>query len=409
VKEITLTLESVAHRGQAIAHYGGEVVFVPLGIPGEIVLAQVYQRRRGVLWAQIRRVIEPSPWRVEPRCSYFGECGGCHWQHVAYERQLFLKQQIVRDQLRRIGGIQDPPVRPTVGMANPWRYRNRVRLHVGQRGKVGYFAMRSHEVIEVTDCPIAHPSLRTQWPLAEELARLGAQQVVLRCGVHTSDRLVLMEGGLPAGVPKGWPDDVNLVQRRRRRTSPIVIRGKGYMYESLLGRKFRISALSFFQNNTIQTEKMIQLATGAVGADDGILLDAYSGVGTFSLLLAKRFSSVIGIEQSSWAIADALANARERHVRFVQGAIERVLGPTVAHCDVLLLDPPRVGCSPKALQSLLDRAPRKIIYISCDPATLARDIARIRERGYILCSVQPIDLFPQTFHIEALAVLQRPG
>jgi 23S rRNA (uracil1939-C5)-methyltransferase len=389
-ERVRLRLTDMAYEGHALARRDDEVVFVEYGLPGEDVEAELYKRQGGVAHGRVVEVFEASPDRIEPPCPYFGMCGGCHWQHISYGRQLELKQHVVKEQLRRIGKFEVQPVRETVPAEDPWHYRNHVRLSAGRHGDIGFVRRGSHRFLPVESCLIAHPAIN------EIIARLqgkaaGLHQVEIRVGANTGDLMV--------------------VQDMRDREPSMPAPGRVYT-EALLSRRFQVSAPSFFQSNTRQAEKLAEIVRERLelGGDE-LLLDAYAGVGTFAALFASDAREVIGIEESPAAVADARVNlAGLPNVRYLEGKVEEVLPSLEAQPDAVILDPSRVGCHPAVIDAILRMAPPKLVYVSCDPATLARDLRLLADGGYELLDVTPVDMFPQTYHIESVSNLRlRPG
>ncbi|MEX0684159.1 MAG: class I SAM-dependent RNA methyltransferase [Dehalococcoidia bacterium] len=386
-----LTLSDMAFEGGVVAGHEDRTVFVDYGLPGERVIAEIERERAGVLFGRVVEVLEASPDRVEAPCEYFGECGGCQWQHVSYERQLELKRQIVSDQLRRIGRFEDAPVSPTVGAENPWGYRNHVRFTAKSRGEIGFVRRGTHRFLRIDRCLIADQWVNDVIPLLQGKAG-GLHQVAIRRGVNTGEVLVQPDlASIGAPVPSG----------------------QKYYHEELLGHRFRISSPSFFQTNSPQAERLIRLAEeGLHLQSEDTLADAYAGVGTFAVVLASRVKRVIAIEESSAAVADAAVNAAgSPNIEYYCGKVEDVLSELLDEIDALILDPPRAGVHPAALQAVLRKAPSRIAYVSCDPATLARDLRLLVDglsdgAHYELLDVTPVDMFPQTHHIECVASLR---
>jgi 23S rRNA (uracil1939-C5)-methyltransferase len=390
--------------GQALGRHKGKVVFVPFAVPGETVRAHIIEDRKRWSRATLLGMLEPSPQRVDPPCPYFGECGGCHWQHIAYGAQLAYKRQILVDQLRRVGHIDDPPVLPALGMAEPWFYRNHVQFALTERGQIGFQAARSHDVVPVEHCLLLHPllddlhaALDVDWP---ELRRL-----LLRAGLNTGEQMVIMETG--EDEPPELEVDIPLscVLRLGDSTELILI-GQGFYHEALRERPFRVSAGSFFQVNTAQAEKMLDVVQRYLdpGADD-TLLDVYCGVGTIGLSVQERVGRVIGVEEHPTAIQDAEANAGDVDtVTLIEGQAETVLPRLDERVTLAVIDPPRQGNKPQVLDALLRLAPRRLVYVSCNPSTLARDAVQLVQGGYGLVEVQPVDMFPQTHHVESVSL-----
>lgn len=418
VEPIQVELTDAAFGGEAFGHLpDGRVVFVPRGLPGERALVRVQQERRDFARAEVALIEQSAPGRVAAPCPYFSAgCGGCSWQHADYALQLRLKERIVADQLRRIGHFEDAAelVRPAIGMLDPWHYRNQARFTVGRRfGEMCFTYRSSHRLLRVDHCWIVHPTINAILEAAQgRLDSLGRRihQVSIRVGANTNQLLVS-----PA-LPE----------------VPAVESGQPFFEEELLGRRFRLEPPSFFQVNTRREARSVPAAVARTWLPlpvDGLsmaevlallvldrlepetgafIVDAYSGVGTFALLLAPLVGEVVGIEEARSAIRDAAYNGRDLpNARFIQGKTEAVLPHLDQRPDGVVLDPARVGCHPDVLQALLSSRPRRVVYVSCDPSTLARDLRVLVDGGYALREVQPLDMFPQTYHVECVATLTR--
>ncbi|GAB4405610.1 MAG: 23S rRNA (uracil(1939)-C(5))-methyltransferase RlmD [Anaerolineales bacterium] len=402
----TLRIESLAHLGAGIARDGGKVVFVPYTVPGDVVRARVIEDKPRFARAVVEEVLEPSPHRVEPLCPYFGDCGGCQWQHIAYPMQTQYKSRIVGEQLEHVGKLAGVAVRETVGMADPWGYRNSARLTVGPDGALGFQRAESHEVVAVEDCLILHPLLRELLrTLDVEFPELTA--LTLRAGIRTGERLVVLEtaGDEPPEIEVDIPVSCALALEDGRAATLI---GATAIHEVVAGRRYRISPTSFFQVNTLGAERLVEVVAQALEPQGWErLLDLYCGVGLFGLSLAGRVGEVVGVESAPSAVADALANAEGMdNVTLVEGPAEEALPALEGGFDLAVVDPPRGGMDPVALRALVEKRPRRIAYVSCEPTTLARDCAALVSAGYRLRWVQPVDMFPQTYHIESVALLE---
>jgi 23S rRNA (uracil1939-C5)-methyltransferase len=387
--QLRLSFTDMAFQGGAIARHDGQVVFATYGIPGEEALVEVERRSKDYLMGRVVKVLSPSPHRVEPPCPYFGTCGGCQWQHIAYPFQAELKADIVRQQLRRIGKFQEPPVAATIAMADPWHYRNHARFSVNRQGHLGFVSLLRRRFVRIDHCLIMHPRINGVLERLQGKCS-GLHQVAIRYGVRTGQALIhpsLKE--IDDSIPSG-------------QTS---------YEEEFLAHRFRISAASFFQTNILQAEVLTEvvrqkLAPPAAGQ---LLLDAYAGVGTFAVVLAPYVTTVVAIEESPAAVADAVINqAGINNIVFYQGKVEHILPELRERPDAAILDPPRVGCHPQAIAAVLNLAPARLVYVSCDPATLARDLRALCSGGYHLEEVQPVDMFPHTYHIECVATLALP-
>jgi len=427
----TLHLTAIAHGGEALGRHAGKVVFVPYAIPGETVRVQAVKEKARWARAQLLEVLDPSPDRVEPPCPYFGpgRCGGCQWQHIAYPRQLVLKQEIVRDQLTRLGHLPDPPVQPTRAVGEPWGYRNHVQFAVDPQGRIGFYAAGSHEVIPVEGCLLLHPLL-DELLAALELELPELTRLSLRAGIATGEQMVILETRRDA-APELEVDVPLSCVLLRRRGPPLILVGNGYIEEEVAGHRYRVSAGSFFQVNTAGAEALVETVAAYLepGPDD-CLLDAYCGVGLFGLALAERVAEVVGIEEDPDACFDFLWNAEAmglENVTLIEGPVEEVLAAWMAAAQVpaeqpsdddqqaapasfgkeinlAVVDPPRRGMGAEVVAALTRLEPRRVAYVSCDPATLARDAQAFVQAGYRLVEVQPVDMFPQTYHVESVGL-----
>ena len=386
-ERVTLQLDDIAFEGGALAHDGPRIVFAEYGIPGETVSVELLRSRAGVAMGRVVAVLKSSPDRVDAPCPYFGACGGCQWQHITYPRQLTFKEHIVREQLRRIGRFINPPVSPAVAAENPWGYRNHLRFTAKRRGEVGFVQRGSHRFLRVDHCLIADDHVNDALPGLQGKCG-GMHQLTFRVGVNTDEMLV-------------HPD--------LKAIETSIESGQRFYHEEILGRRFRISGASFFQTNTAQTERLVGLVRDGLDlGENETLVDAYAGVGTFAVILAPLVHRVVAIEESAAAVDDAMVNiAGMPNIQYYKGKVEELLPQISEPADVLILDPPRQGCDAKALEAVIQMAPNRIAYVSCDPSTLARDLRILVDGGFELREVTPVDMFPQTHHIECVATLRR--
>jgi len=399
----TVKLTDIAHGGDAVGTVDGKVVFVPFGIPGETVRVEVIRQYARHLSARLVQVVEPSADRVKPPCPHFSACGGCQWQHIAYKRQLELKRQVVQMQIERIARLK-VEVLPVIGMPEPWAYRNNVQYKLSSSGELGFMAYHSNDVVPISECWIAHPQLE-DLAGAFDLEDTPLSGITLRVGAGTGEALVLFEGEEEPDISVDFPVSCVFL---RQDGGVRVLAGENSFHERLNQRLWRISAPSFFQVNTQQAERLVQEVLTRLPDGGTTLVDAYCGVGTFALSLAERFERVIGIEVSPWAIEDALANqVAEHNVTFYEGGTEELLPGLLPVDSAVVLDPPRAGCAPTVLQTLIAAQTRQIVYVSCDPATLARDLGILARAGYQVGAVQPIDMFPQTGHVETVVLMTK--
>ncbi len=412
-QELVLHLEGIAHGGESLGRHEGKVVFVPYAIPGETVRARIVTEKRSWARAALVEVLEPSPDRVEPPCPYFGpdRCGGCQWQHIAYERQLTLKQEVVIDQLRRIGKMADPPVRPTLAVGAPFGYRNHMQFTVAPDGRLGLLKADSRHVIPVDACLLLHPSLADVYD-ALELAWEGLRRVVLRCGVNTGERMVIFETD-EEEMPELEVDIPISIVLHRKGKAPFPLVGLPYIHEVVAGKRFRVSSDSFFQVNTAGAEALVRLVREFLAPKGHeTLLDLYCGVGLFGFSLAEEVGLVVGIDASESAMEDAAFNAQElglENVALHEGPVEEVLEALWEPADLAVMDPPRAGAGKTVCEHLRRLRVRRLAYVSCDPATFARDATYLTALGYRLRVVQPVDMFPQTYHVETVSLWEWEG
>lgn len=445
-QSIEVAIHGLGHDGEGVGRYEGLTVFVPGGAPGDRLAVRVIEVKKSYARASLERVVEPSPHRVTPSCPVVGECGGCQLQHIAYDAQLDLKRQQVVDALERVGKLTDVTVHPTLGMEEPRSYRNKAQFPVGYRaGRVvaGFFAPGTHRIVDIDQCEIQHPLGNQIMQEVKALARIYGvriyderthtgilRHIVARVGRGTGEGMaVLVTNGrefphgeeIAAGLMERIPGLVSVVQNINPiQTNVIlgresrVLAGKEHITDYIGDLKFNISPVSFFQVNPAQTEVLYGTALAYAGlTGKETVLDIYCGIGTISLFLAKQAREVIGIEWVREAVADARENAERNgvsNVRFITGdaAVEVPrLAEEGVRADVIVLDPPRKGSDEPVLEAMARVRPERIVYVSCNPASLARDLGRLQALGYRTLEVQPVDMFPQTAHVECVARLVR--
>lgn len=446
---IDVELTDLAYGGDAVGRYEGRVLFVPGGIPGERVRVEIIEERRGHARANLLEILRPSSDRVDPPYPLLLGCG-CQWQHIAYPAQLTWKAHIVRQLLVRIGKQPDAVVHPTIGIptdVSPWQYRNIALFSVGPAGEVGFKMTDSHDIQDLEECPLLHPALDMVYQrvrsklikyFGESLGEMiqgftirgaigavntaepnSVKAVPTLLSLHARPGSAMIEAPqqLAHELMTITPGIVGVIIERVGGRYGRVVDGQEFLTDMVLGYHFRVSADSFFQVNLMQTAVLIEQAIQMLELQHtDVVLDGYSGVGLFSAFLASRASRVVAIESQPSAVIDARANAplnNQNNITTLEGTLERILGQIHyrhERLDIALVDPPRAGCHPKALQALQVLGPRAICYVSCDPSTLARDIATLCSSGrYRLVAAQPIDMFPQTYHIESVALLARVG
>jgi 23S rRNA (uracil1939-C5)-methyltransferase len=414
---LNLKFETMAHGGEAIARdENGRVIFVPYAIAGETARVEIVEAKRGFARGRVVELLEASAERITPRCPHFPPdpisslrspfCGGCQWQHIAYRAQLEFKTQIVREQFARVAKMPEANILPTRPARREWFYRNNMQFVLNDDGALCLQAPDSHTPVPIEQCFIMHPALG-EMKQTLELDPDSFTGVTLRVGENTGDHFIILESDDDT-VPEIETDEpVSIAYACGDVTVPLV--GKTFLSERVGARTFEISPNAFFQVNTPMAEELIRRVENILAprADD-VLLDAYGGVGLFGLSLASRVARVIEIEENPYALENAQANAADlNNVEFHAGRVEHILPKLDANIELAIVDPPRAGLDRFALDALTAKRPRTIAYVSCDPATLARDAARLVQQGYTLESVQPVDMFPQTYHIECVAAFRR--
>jgi 23S rRNA (uracil1939-C5)-methyltransferase len=407
----TLELTDMAHGGAALGRHEGKVIFVPYALPGETVHVEITDDHERYAHAQLLEVLKPSPDRVPPPCPYFGPqgCGGCQWQHAAYEAQVRYKTEVVADQLSRIGRFDDPPVEPTLPDETGWAYRNRARFHPAPDVGLGFLAADRHEVVPVDFCLIIHDLLSELYE-SLDLNLPDLEAMTLRAGIATGDQMLIFEMAEdePPSVVLDIPASCVILLSDGIHANLV---GQNYIVESVAGRDYRVSAPSFFQVNTRQAERLVALVLDFLDLQGGeVVLDGYAGVGLFTLPLAERAGLVVAVEQHPSAVEDLLENTAElENVEVVEGPVDAVVDDLSGPYDAAVVDPPRAGLERETVQALVAAEPRRLVYASCDPATLARDGRQLANAGYHLETVQPVDMFPQTFHVESVSLWVKGG
>jgi len=382
----------------------GRAVFVPYTLPGEQVRVELVEEKRGFARARLLDVLKPSPDRIAPHCIHYGVCGGCQYQHTDYANQLRLKQLIVRDQLERIGGIVNPPVEAVVPSPADWNYRNTVQFHLTGEGRLGYQGWGTHTVVPITECHLPEAALNEVWPQLDLEPLPGVERIELRLGA--GDEILMAVESDEATAPE-LNIEMPISAVHLSPAGKLILAGDDYLIMEVLGRAFKVSAESFFQVNATQAEAIIKHLLDILPlSKNTTLLDVYCGVGLFSTFLAPRVKRCMGVELSPSACEDYAVNLDEfDNVELYVGSAEQVLPGLDVKPNVVLVDPPRAGIDRTALDAILQLRPQTIAYVSCDPATLARDLKRLIAGGYQLQRVTPFDMFPQTYHVETVVLL----
>ncbi len=457
-EETVIDIIGMNHDGEGVGRANGYTLFVQGALPGETVRVRVMKTKKQYGYAKLLEIVKASPDRVSAPCPIYDQCGGCQIQHMSYAGQLAWKRQLVVDNLQRIGklnvlvedeeGAEQQGIRvlPTMGMDEPWRYRNKAQVPIGaaEGGLVGgFYAKGSHRIIDMDTCLIQHEhndevvakvkEIGSHFGISaynEETGRGLLRHVVVKKAFRTGEMmLVLVTNGRDIPYKEDWigsireaiPHVASICQNvNKKQTNVIfgdetrVLWGRDVIYDYIGDVQFAISARSFYQVNPVQTEvlygKTVEYA-GLSGKET--VIDAYCGIGTISLFLAQHADQVYGVEIVPEAIEDARSNAllnEIKNVKFEVGASEDVIPlwkEQGIEADVIVVDPPRKGCDPRLLDTILEMKPERVVYVSCNPSTLARDLRVLEDGGYRTVEVTPVDMFPHTVHVESVAMLVR--
>ena len=433
--ELLLSIEKLVYGGDGLAHADGSTVFVPYVLPGEQVRAGIKSKKKKLTWANLVEVTSPAAHRVKARCPHFQTCGGCHYQHIDPAEQLRLKKEILRETLSRLGGISwDGPIQEH--SAEPYGYRNRAQWAVREAKPraIGYFLPESSVIVPIDECPVLSPTLTKTFAQLQEMARSGVlPEKVLEIEAFADsrdekislnvafERFTKPAATLMAAMRGALPQIESLLLLDQK-TNRFELSGPGFLFHEAGGFQFRVSHLSFFQVNRFLIEDMLRTMTA--GAQGQLALDLYAGVGFFTLPLTRTFQKVVSVDANLAATRDLYANAEAAGVTITSHNehAEQFLRKTQEKPDFVSLDPPRSGLGAEAAAKLAELGAPEIVYLSCDPSTLARDLAvltgsvkkgaapdadRSNAPRYEITEVHLFDLFPQTFHIETLVRLRR--
>jgi len=392
----------MAHGGEAVARRDGKAHFVAGSMPGEVIEASIVEDRGSWARAALVRIIEPSPKRREPPCEYADVCGGCQWQFADAATQRAWKRNTVVSQLRHIGRIEDPTVHNTITVGPELGYRNRMDFHVVD-GRPGLYRPSSHDIVHLEHCPLLVPELQEVYGRLGDLN--GVRRLTLRCGTRTGDLLAIVEGSLPDSA-ESW--GVPVVVRKGDRVQSAI--GEPILREIVAEVTFSIPVDGFFQINTPGAEALVEIVAQALEVEEGdTLLDGYCGVGLFGATVGRSADRVIGIESNPNTVAAARKNLDAVHIdhNIVSGSFSKDIESLDEYWDVAIVDPPRKGLGQQGVDAVTSAMPRRIVYVACDPASLARDAKTLAESGYDFVEATPIDLFPQTYHVETVARFDR--
>jgi 23S rRNA (uracil1939-C5)-methyltransferase len=441
---IDVVFEDMTHDGAGVAKVDGYPIFVPNGLPNERAKVKVIKVNKGYGIGRLMELYEKSPYRVEIPSTDIHKYGGCQLEHISYEGQLKFKENQVHQVLNRIGKLSNVKVHPILGMDHPWYYRNKAQVPVGEKdGKLiaGFFKPRSHEIVDTNESLIQLPEINEAIQVVKDLCndlKISAyneeqhkgvlRHIMARYGKQTGELMVVIitrtadipnKEQLIAGIVERLPKVKSIIHNvNSKRTNVIlgektkVLWGNEVIYDYIGDIKFAISALSFYQVNPVQTKVLYDKALeyAALTGEESII-DAYCGIGTISLFLAQKAKQVFGVEVVPEAIEDAKRNAELNQILnadFAVGEAEVVIPKWYQEgntADVLVVDPPRKGCDEALLQTIIEMKPKKVVYVSCNPATLARDLRILEDGGYQTLEVQPVDMFPHTTHVECVSQL----
>lgn len=403
-----LELEAMAHGGSALGRHNKRTIFVPYTIPGERIRARIVQDRGRVAFAEGLTLLDASADRVYPRCKHFGpgKCGRCHWQHIDYAAQLLLKQDVLADQLARIGGFEDADVQPLIPSPQQWGYNYHMTLVASEDGKPGFVSSGGESIFSIEECHILHPDL---WALYESLDLQfdGLRRMTLQLGSDGKPMLILtMANDTAPELETDMPTSVNMLLEDNE---PVNLIGDSHSHYTIENRGFRVTAGGYFRPNLSQLSNLVSIVQDGLDLIGGeAILDLYGGVGVYSAFIAGRVGLVTLVESYPPSATDAEENLAEfENVDIIEGSVEDVLPELDERYDVAIIDPPSEGMTTDALDALVSMKIPRLVYVSSDPATLARDAKRLAAQGYQLLSVQPVDLAPQTYFIDTVAVLER--
>jgi 23S rRNA (uracil1939-C5)-methyltransferase len=440
-----ILINNVSHQGEGIGRVENFAVFVPGAIKGEKIEVKITEIRKNFARGELEKIILPSLNRVKPPCSVFNLCGGCHLQHINYKKQLEMKKEIVENVLSRIGN-QNIDVMPIIGMEIPWRYRNKGHFHLARENEnitLGFYQSKSHDLVPVSQCLLFSQNINSLIKyLEKELTRQkitiynhktdkgNFRGIVLRESKYTGEIMIIfitreerwyLDENFLNNLIIAFPQVVSLCQNINKNPKMAlfgkdfrILKGKTFIEDHIDSFKFKISPSSFFQVNVLQTEilyKKILEYANLSGKET--VIDSYSGTGTISIYLAGKAKKVYGLELQKGAVRDAWANGELNNLsnlKFFSGKAESWLYKWIQRdekAEVIVIDPPRRGCSREVLKNIIKIKPEQILYVSCDMPTLARDIKYITQNGYNIEEVQPIDMFPHTSHIECLVHLTK--
>ncbi|MCD6576563.1 MAG: class I SAM-dependent RNA methyltransferase [Anaerolineaceae bacterium] len=402
--EHIIKISSLVYEGFGLGRLpDGKAVFIPYVLPGETVRIRIREEKKRFAFGELIEIIEKNENRISPRCKHFGQCGGCHYQHIPYELQLRYKQEIFIEQMRRMGGIEKVFVEKTIPSSQEWHYRNTLQFHLTPNGELAFMDTVQAHPFKVEECFLPMAEISKIWPLLAFEKENGITRIEIR--QNETDDILLKLRGNQASIPDiEITSSISVVHTNFN--DQVVIAGNEFLILSLLDKAFRVSAGSFFQTSFVGAEVLVDTVREMAEGLNGTLMDLYCGVGLFSSFLADSFDQIIGIEVSKSACSDFAFNLdRYEHISLYEETVERALPAINISPDCVVLDPPRKGMNRFALDALVEKKAPVLIYISCNPSTLARDVKRLMRSGYLLERSVLVDMFPQTYHIESVNYL----
>lgn len=445
-KKYTVEIIGMNHEGQGVGRVDDFIVFVEGAILDEVVEILAIKVTKSYAVGKLLKIIKPTPARTTPFCASYKRCGGCSLQHMSYKAQLDYKTNIVKDAVQRIGKIEGVHIHSTMGMKNAFRYRNKAQFPVGQNGdkvNIGFYAGRTHEIIESSECGIQDElsdrvrnivkdfMIKYKISVYDEKKGSGlVRHIITRVGFKTGEIMVVIvisgkdlpfKKELIDELTKAIPGIKSIMLNVNTKNTNVILGGENIRIfgnetiTDFIGKfKFEISPLSFYQVNSVQTEVLYKKALEYAGlAGNEVVFDLYCGIGTISIFLSEKAKKVYGVEVVEEAVRDAKRNAElnnVRNVEFITGEVERII-PEVyqqgVKADVVVLDPPRKGCDEVLLKAIVEMEPQRIVYVSCNPSTLARDLKFLTGNGFKAVEIQPVDMFPYTPHVETIVLIQR--
>jgi 23S rRNA (uracil1939-C5)-methyltransferase len=402
--EFTVDIISLVYEGHGLGRLpDGKAVFVPFVLPGEKARIKIREEKKRFAYGELIEILEASDDRITPSCKHFGNCGGCHYQYIPYELQLEYKRSIFCEQLQRMSGIEEPIVEKIIPSDQEWNYRNSLQFHLSPEGKLAFIDPKHSNAFKVEECLLPMGEIANIWPLLNFEKENQIRRIEIRQN-EKDETLVKLEGALAAIPEIEITSSISMVHSNAN--EQVVISGDDHLIVSLSGKNFKVSAGSFFQTNLSGAKALVDCVLEMTEGFQGTLMDLYCGVGLFSTFLAEKFERIISIESSASACQDFVENLDQYdHIALYEGKVEKVLPGLEIKPDCVVIDPPRKGIDRFALDALVEKRPPAIIYVSCNPATLARDVKRLMRSGYTLERSIIVDMFPQTFHIESVNYL----